>query len=583
MPQTIHLLDSLTIDKIAAGEVIESPASCVKELIDNALDADARSLRIEIQLGGRELILVQDDGNGMSLEDLKLSCERHATSKILTIEDLDSLTSRGFRGEALSSIASISKTSIRSRERSPSQETPLGPGYELLIEGGHKKQPPKEVTAPHGTQVVVRDLFYNVPARRKFLKPPAKNALEVLKTVKQMALVSPHVSFLLISDGKTIFQAAAASSLQERIKNVLAEPYRSSSLLLHVQKQGLTIEGLLVLPEEAKKNRSGQYIFVNGRPITSLMLSGTLKAAYATSLQTDEFPQFTLSLSIDPERVDMNVHPQKKEVRFADEEWIRTELYEAASYALFACSTSEQPVPSRIQDLSLEVALPGSVRSESAPFLLAPPRKKSSFFTPSLFEEKTSFIPEEPANEALFHYHTQMGPYSLVTLSRKRTVIIHLVHALHATLSQALHKRTAQSSQLLLQPEVIELGPLERDCLEDKLSVFAAWGFSLSQFGKNSLLLESIPSFLDAQTAIACIKELLEEKIEEDVLHLEKLQSRLLQVCKRSHPELTDGTIERNIAMRLIENWIKAGEPACTLSGKKVSLSLEHEFLESLF
>jgi len=631
MPQTIYLLDSLTIDKIAAGEVIESPSSCVKELVDNALDAGARSLLVEIQLGGRELIMVQDDGKGMCQEDLSLSCERHATSKIKNLEDLDSLTSLGFRGEALSSIASISKMSVRSRERGGSDTSPIGLGAELLIEGG-RQLGLNEVTAKTGTQVTVKDLFYNVPARRKFLKPPAKNGLEVLKTVKHLALISPNVAFSLISDKKTVFQVPSHNTLEERIKAVLGEPFSSSSLPLHFQKKGLTIEGQLVLPEQARKNRSGQYLFVNGRPITSFVISAIMKSAYSTSLQSDEYPQYVLSLQIDPERVDMNVHPQKKEVRFADEEWIKAELYEAVSYALFATEKAPQfqEVPSRP---SFEV------RQNSSPqFILAPPKKKMSFSYSPLFDEsllppppkeiypnklkncdfsnptsavredskqahicnmacfessRNAGVGDEKANSSVclgiqqentFQYHFQLGPYACINISNRGLLLINLIQALLSTLSQAMKRDLATTaSQMLLQPELIELGPLEMECLEGKINTFSSMGFGLSQFGTNSFLLESIPSFLDPKMAVQCIKELIEEQIHDDAPFSERVHARLSTACMRAYPELAEEKIDGASTLKIIDNWIKAGSPACTLFGKKVYLPIEKKSLDAFF
>ena len=580
MTQTIHLLDSLTIDKIAAGEVIESPASCVKELIDNAIDAGATSLLIEMQLGGRELIVVQDNGKGMSEEDLLLSCRRHATSKIRSIEDLDTLTSRGFRGEALSSITSISKVTIRSRERDNTDSSAVGQGDELSIEGG-KELCLRKVTAPHGTQVTVKDLFFNVPARRKFLKSPAKNGLEILKTVKQLALISPNVSFTLISDKKTLFQVAPHTSFQERAKAVVHEPYLSSSLSLSFQKEGLSIEGLLVLPEQAKKNRSGQHIFVNGRPISSVMISFTMKMAYATSLRTDEYPQFVLSLEIDPERVDMNVHPQKKEVRFADEEWLRTELYDAVSKALF----STTGIPQEKMNAHEPKEAPSFHFDEklSSPFIFTPKKTERYYPSTPLFEEISLKEPEThtPIGN-FFQYHVQMGPYSLVTIHNKGVVLIHLTQALLATLSKVIQKECT-SSQLLLNPEIIELGSLERECIEEKLPYFTERGFTLSQFGTSSLLLEAIPSSLDAKMALVFVKELIENEIIGEEPLSEKVQARFHKACLHSYPELDEGVIDHSLATKIIDNWLQAGAPPCTLYGKKVYIPLEKKSLEALF
>ena len=574
MAPRIHQLDSLTIDKIAAGEVIETPASCIKELIDNAIDADAHSICIEIRLGGRDQIIVRDDGKGMGKEDLELSYLRHATSKITFIEDLDSLMTLGFRGEALSSIAAISKMTIRSRER---EEEMIGKGHVVTIEGGSFLGI-KEVVAPIGTEVTVESLFFNVPARRKFLKSPAQNGVEVLKVVKQFALIAPHVSITLISDGKEVFQTSKGQSFIERIKEVQPDPFFRHALPLQYQKQGIRIDGLLALPEYAKKNRSGQQLFVNNRPVSSHMVSYTVRSAYSTALSSDMNPQFVLALTLDPDRIDVNVHPQKKEIRFADEEWVRRELYEAVGLALFA-----SPSTTLKDTFSSIMGEPSSYSEEKAPNSYNP-SSSFSFSQPTYAEhplwqeEKIPLSIPAPQESSLSTLH--IGRYALTVL-QGRPLLIDLLYAMQATLATSL-KQEKRTSSLLLTPEIIELNTLEMQCIEEKLEWFRTLGFTLSIFGKNSLLMEGIPSFLEPKASSTYIKELIDQELVGKELSsttlLEQLTLTAVKVIN-----LNEEAIDHSSVQTILDNWMKAGSPPCTLSGKKVYLPLAPSLLKPLF
>lgn len=575
MTKTIRQLDSLTIDKIAAGEVIESPASCIKELIDNALDADAHSIFVDIQLGGRDKIVVRDDGKGMSKEDLLLSCQRHATSKISSIDDLERLTTLGFRGEALSSIASIAKVTLRSRERGTNND-PVGPGAESTIEGGEFLGI-SDIAAPFGTQITVHSLFYNVPARRKFLKSPSQNALEVLKVVKLLALIAPKVAFTLITDGKEAFHVPSVETLEERIKAVLKEPYSTKSLSLSFEKPGISIGGLIALPECAKKNRSGQYLFVNGRPVTSNIVSYTVRGAYSSAIASDVHPQFAISLILDPDRIDVNVHPQKKEIRFADEEWIRAQLYEAVGSALFA--TLSQPIlksyfqPEEAQHTTKYTPL-------FEPFNEPRQKDSKSMYQPALWQEEEKNVPSNPEPQLSYIPHLHIGRFFLATLSG-RYVLIDIVRALSATLTKNL--TIPQSSSLLLTPEMIEFDPISIKCIEDKISWFHALGYTISVFGNNTLLIEGIPSYLEQKTAFTYIQELLDQELAGKDLTSTSIQEQLVAAAIKSLPELKEDVLNEPLARRIVSNWITVGAPLCTVTGKKVCIPFEPQNLISLF
>lgn len=586
MTRTIHQLDSLTIDKIAAGEVIESPASCIKELVDNALDAEASNIRIDIQLGGRDKIILIDDGKGMSKEDLEIACCRHATSKITSIDDLESLKTLGFRGEALSSIAAISKMTIRSREKDGTQDK-VGPGAELTIEGGSTTHI-RDVTAPFGTQIAIESLFYNVPARRKFLKSPSQNGLEILKLVKQLAIISPNVSFTLIADGKEVFHVEATSTLQERIKDVLHEPYRTKAVPLTFEKEGLSIAGCVALPECAKKTRSGQMLFVNGRPVTSHVISYTVKGAYSSSLTSDLHPQFVISLVVDPERLDVNVHPQKKEVRFADEEWIRSQLFEAIGFALFASPNTLLP-EQQVENLESTYTSSAFDRpnfqtlrehASTTGFSFGyEPEKETRYFHQPLLWKETKDEPPKIHTPSYLH-HLTVGRFAVATLSSKY-ILIDLIHAFSTTIQH--HLEGPQNSSLLLTPETIELHPLEMQNIEKKLPWFQSLGFSLSLFGNNTLLVEGIPSYLEHKNGLSYLKELLEEEIAGKELSSEATKTILSHVAIKTHPELRENSISEPLAKQILSNWMAIGAPPCTKAGKRVFIPLEAEKLASFF
>ena len=383
MPQRIRHLDSLTIDQIAAGEVIDVPASCVKELVENSLDAGATDIIVEVSLGGREFIRVTDNGCGMGKEDVITSIERHSTSKLEHIDDLERIMSRGFRGEALASIVAISHVTITSAEKNDGEafaklaiaicEVPakgrasistkpivvtmgeersklypsrheqsavasfakasggqICPATTLVAAGG-KISSVIETHAPQGTFIEVASLFFNVPARRKFLKSPAKDTQDIIKTVTCLALAAPGVAFRVIVDGRQVIGVAEELSepLNSRIRALLKDPFQNDAFEVHHSRDGFSLTGLIADPRQARSTRSGQYLIVNGRTVTSLPISYAVKAAFGATCEEGKHPLFALHMSLDPSSIDVNVHPQKKEVRFADEEWVRMLTQEA--------------------------------------------------------------------------------------------------------------------------------------------------------------------------------------------------------------------------------------------------------------
>ena len=323
----IRLLDSNTIDKIAAGEVVERPSSVVKELVENAMDAGADAVTVEIRDGGCSFIRVTDNGDGIEKKQIRKAFFRHATSKISTAEDLYHLRSLGFRGEALSSIAAVSMVELITKTKASLT------GIHYRLEGGTEKEF-SEIGAPEGTTMIVRELFFNTPVRKKFLKTPATEGSYVSDLMEHMALSRPDVAFQFLVNGNVRFHTSGNGDLREIIYRIYGREIAGQLLPFHAQTEGLSIDGFLGSPSVVRANRNFEFFFVNGRYIRSPLLSKGLEAGYRAYLMQHKFPFALLHLTSDPERIDVNVHPSKMEVRFNDQPGLYAFLEEQVRSAL---------------------------------------------------------------------------------------------------------------------------------------------------------------------------------------------------------------------------------------------------------
>src|SRR5579872_6900507 len=316
----IHKLSPTLAQKIAAGEVVTRPESVVKELVENSLDAGAQTITIVIKQAGRALIQIVDDGAGMSREDAELSIERHATSKLSEIGDLEKLRTYGFRGEALSSIASVSQFEMRTRRR----EDELGTFIKL--EGGIKREIRSEA-CDEGTAIAIRTIFFNIPARRKFMKSEATEFKHIVDTVSREALANPHVRFVLVSDHDCVFDLPAFRPLPERIEQIFGGNLRRALLPVENVTRDFHLHGFISAPSFVKRVRTEQLFFVNNRPIhSSRGLSFAVANAYEHLVEKGAFPSCFLFIDVDPAKIDVNVHPQKLEIKFEDERAVIDEV-----------------------------------------------------------------------------------------------------------------------------------------------------------------------------------------------------------------------------------------------------------------
>ena len=348
----IKVLPDSLANKIAAGEVVERPSSVVKELLENALDAGARSINIEVESGGKRLIRIVDDGEGMTRDDAITAFERHATSKLQTADDLEAITTLGFRGEALPSIASVSRLFLRTKTASDSE------GTEVEFNGG-KLIAVRDIAWPGGTEVEVRDLFFNIPARRKFLKSDATESFHIANLVQHYALANPQLSFLLVGNGRDVLRVAAARALKERAYQVLGGPLLDKLVEVNGEADGLKVLGFVSNPQEQRSSRDAQYLFINRRFVRDQLIGRALTEAYRSMMPSGTYPAAVLFIEALPTEVDVNVHPAKTEVRFLHEGVVLAFIRDAVVAAL----RSTQPI----------AQVPGVVRAPAEERAQEPP------------------------------------------------------------------------------------------------------------------------------------------------------------------------------------------------------------------
>jgi DNA mismatch repair protein MutL len=349
----IKVLPDSLANKIAAGEVVERPASVVKELLENALDAGARSINIEVEEGGKRLIRIVDDGEGMSRDDAIVAFERHATSKLRTPDDLEAITTLGFRGEALPSIASVSRLVLRTKTANDNE------GTEVEFNGG-KLVAVRDIAWPGGAEVEVRDLFFNIPARRKFLKSDATESVHIANLVQHYALANPQLSFLLVGNGRDVIRVTTARSLRERAYQVLGGAILEKLVEVNREADGLRILGFVSNPQEQRSSRDAQYLFINRRFVRDQLIGRALSEAYRSMMPSGTYPAAVLFIEVPPTEVDVNVHPAKTEVRFLREGAVLAFVRDAVAEAL----RSTEPV----------TLVPGVARARAEEKLPPPPQ-----------------------------------------------------------------------------------------------------------------------------------------------------------------------------------------------------------------
>ena len=514
----IRQLDEAAINRIAAGEVVERPASAVKELVENALDAGASRVQVDIADGGKTLIRVTDDGCGMTAEDLPLALSRHATSKIDGSDLLD-IRSFGFRGEALPSLGAVGRLTITSRAD--------GEAAQISCEGS-RMSPVRPAALTRGTVVELRDLFFATPARLKFLRSDRAEMQAVTEVIRRLAMAEPQVGFTLRDvtggEARVLFRADPANgdlfdALQSRLASVIGRDFTDNALRIDAEREGLRLQGYAALPTYSRGSSAQQYLFVNGRPVLDRMLYGALRAAYFDVLSRDRHPAAVLNLIADPQRVDVNVHPAKAEVRFREPDAARSLIITALKSALTgaghrASSTvgaatldAFRPEPRVYQmDRPSQPAIARAFALQSPGFAEAP--QAPAFAPPG--EEKAEPHDEHPLGAARAQLHE-----NYIVAQTARGIVIVDQHAAHERLVyERLKHQMAETgirAQALLIPEIVDLSPTDAARLLDAAPALAEVGLTIEPFGGSAVAIRETPAVLGPVNGAALIRDILDE------------------------------------------------------------------------
>lgn len=615
---SIHVMSPTLASQVAAGEVVERPASVVKELVENSLDAGAKSVRVEIRRGGVGLIKVTDDGCGMSREDAQLCVKRHATSKLSSLEDLFEITHLGFRGEAIPSIASVSRFKLCTRRQQALE------GWEIRIDGGLEHEPGSSGVSP-GTAIEVSDLFYNTPARRKFLKSAETEASHVEHQIRLHALAYPQVRFIYKRDDQLIFDLPATADLRVRISALTDAA--TAAALIPIETTigpGISVTGFLLPLSEARRTRKGQYVFMNTRPVEDQLINRAIRDGYG-GFPTGLHPALFLYMEVEPALVDVNVHPAKKEVRFrrsADVvntivEAIANTLQKHARQEIHAPATAPEPderlpeppspaprgkTPSRA-DNPLP-AFPEKARSASAPSPALPPASPPSVIrqpheTPPAaalrpiplkqvpatqgrldFQDKApeggsprsacgKAAPEKDASAGFTYMGTLRQQFALFE-TPEGLVLMHPRAARERIIFERLraHREAPMPSQQLLDPVMLDLDPRDFAVIQQFAPHFDQAGMTVTPFGQNTIRIESLPALLELDNARSFLLELVDRLT----------QSEFSRNAKRMAYETFIGEIARKSAWKehisphrapaILKELLACEVPYCTPGGK---------------
>ena len=493
----INRLPDDLANQIAAGEVVERPASVVKELVENALDAGARRVRVHVELGGKKQVLVEDDGEGMGPDDARLAIERHATSKIRRADDLAAIATLGFRGEALPSIASVSHFVLRTRARGQDA------GTEIRVNGGTVASA-AETGAPEGTRVEVNDLFYNLPARRKFLKSDSAESAQVSRVVTQLALANAEIGFTLTSAGRTVIECPPALSLRDRLYQL----YGDRADLLEVAKVagGMRLSGYIAALAEQGPTRGPQHVFVNRRIVKDRTIAHAIISAYSVASIKERSPEVHLFLDMPPDAVDVNVHPTKAEVRFRDQSLVHEVVRRGLMDALSQGGVPQLQLQPEVRPTSgpREISLPGVLAGGQYPNRWLPdsvrlkPDATTDVGMPALP------APPLPSGPGTIRPMIPLGQFRdtfIIAIDDEGVAIIdqHVAHE-RVLFERVMERLTAGrlESQRLLVPLVIELSADEHESLVGRAQALEQFGFEFESFGGSAINVTAVPALIEA-------------------------------------------------------------------------------------
>jgi DNA mismatch repair protein MutL len=576
----IHLLDSRTIDRIAAGEVVERPASAVKELVENALDAGASQIEVEIVGGGIEAIRVRDDGCGMSREDARLSVQRHATSKIRSEEDLSRIASFGFRGEALPSIASVSRLTLTTSDGGSPEAT------RLVVDGGAEPKLSPAARA-RGTDVWVESLFGRTPARRKFLKSPQAEAREVARVVTRAALANPSVAFRLCSDQKELLSAPAATDRAARITQVFGKDAVGELLAFEARSQEFSLFGLATRGSLTFATRRMQFFYVNGRPVEDRGIARAVQEAARESIRTARHPGAFLYLTAPEGTVDVNVSPSKTQVRFSRPAEIYRLVFHGLLSALSAGKEERRLAPVPTRDFS--VAEAGEVYAappETPPGASAAAGRGKTLRLEVDSPGESSKIVEVPLSKPAPVRGIGQYDDSYILAEGETGLLVIDQHAAHErVLYEKMKERVAGNrafSQALLTPEAIDASPEEAETLAESLPVLESLGFDLEPLSGRTWSIAAVPAEMSGRHAGDALRDIL-EALAGGSHDLERRKDLITAAVACRSAITIHYRLSPEEMSRLLTDWIRCGDRFTCPHGRPVVLSLSDADLLTFF
>lgn len=616
----IHVLEKEVADKIAAGEVIERPLSIVKELVENSIDAGARSITVEIKKGGKNYIRVTDDGCGIKSDEVEIAFLRHATSKISRARDLESIETLGFRGEALASIAAVSRTEIITKTAEEKA------GTRLVIEGSSIAE--REATGcPGGTTIVVRDLFYNTPARRKFMKSDAGESSAVIEFVSQISLAYPHLRIRMISNGNMLFSTPGKGDRYKNILTVFSRELGDGLIPVQAEEGNLRLEGYISNPGESRATRKQQIFFVNGRVVDSKVIQKGISQAYADKLFEGRFPIAFLFLAIRPDSLDVNIHPNKREIRFNDEDFVTEFIRKSLREALL----SKESIPEVKEKMLFRRLFPeptAAKRESAAPEPVAaadkieaevPPEEEQVNIKKLLSNIRNEEDRREPElREAVAEYQVKPSPEADIFVESSETILpktpapfdfdeltitgsifgtyitavdescFYLIdqHAAHERIFfEKLMKQYRQSEtycQLVMLPITLNVSYDVAESQDDWVPHLNRMGFQAEVFGPRTYRIKGIPAFMELEEAERFLKDFTEQaaagiKID-NLPAIEKIIMRSCKSAVKAHDYLKDEEIRS-----LFEELKQCENPFSCPHGRPTFIKMTQYEIEKMF
>ena len=557
----IVLLDDLTINKIAAGEVIERPANVVKELVENSIDAGATSVSIEIKKGGKGLIKVSDNGKGMSIEDMPIALERHATSKIREIEDLENTYTMGFRGEALASISAISKTTLISKTK----DNPFG--AKIVARAGNIEEA-GEVAANQGTTIMVEELFFNTPVRYKFLKKDQTETRAIKEWVQKAAIANLDISFRLINDGKTVFQSNGNGKIEDIIYTIYGKEIKENIVKVNYEEDSIKITGVVGNTRIAKDSRKDQIIFLNKRNIKNPILYSSADQAFKGATGIGKYGFFILNLEMPADCYDVNVHPTKSEVRFKEEDKLYRIFYHAIKEAI----------------LSSEF-LGNNEREVEKDYV----ENEYSFLT-NHFDKIEPEVEKQTDATEITREEKRKIEYKFIGILFRTYIIVEIDDEIYLIDQHAAHERILyeqikanyknnikNNSQMMLIPEIINLSHREAEFVQQNMQLFKQIGFELESFGENTIKINGIPDLEYKTNSKNIFMDILDEMLTGQRSTSKDVEERFIATvaCKAAVKAHMD--LKRQEVDDLINGLLTLKNPYTCPHGRPTTIKIPHE------